>query len=79
MAEMDSHKRLVLKEIVDRYIKSGQPVSSQALLSDYGLSVSSATIRNDMKTLEEAGYITKAYHSAGGCPPSEAIVSSWIG
>ncbi|HED04695.1 MAG TPA: heat-inducible transcription repressor HrcA [Candidatus Fraserbacteria bacterium] len=68
MAEMDSRKRLVLKEIVDRYIKSGQPVSSQALLSDYGLSVSSATIRNDMKALEEAGYITKAYHSAGRVP-----------
>jgi heat-inducible transcriptional repressor len=73
MTEMDSRKRLVLKEIVDRYIKSGQPVSSQALLADYGLSVSSATIRNDMKFLEEQGYITKAYHSAGRVPTEKGF------
>jgi heat-inducible transcriptional repressor len=73
MLEMDSRKRLVLKEIVDRYIKTSQPVSSQVLLADYGLAVSSATIRNDMKYLEEQGYITKAYHSAGRVPTEKGF------
>ncbi|OGF57243.1 MAG: heat-inducible transcription repressor HrcA [Candidatus Fraserbacteria bacterium RBG_16_55_9] len=65
---MDNRKRLVLKTIVDHYIKTGQPVSSQTLLEDYGLTVSSATIRNDMKYLEQKGLIQKAYSSAGRVP-----------
>lgn len=69
---MDQRKRLILKEIVDRYIKYGKPVSSQTLLDEYGLSVSSATIRNDMKYLEKHGYITKAYNSAGRVPIQKA-------
>jgi len=69
---MDQRKRLILKEIVDRYIKYGRPVSSQTLLEEYGLSVSSATIRNDMKYLEKHGYISKAYSSAGRVPTQKA-------
>lgn len=65
---MDERKRLILKQIVSHYIKSGEPVSSQTLLEEYGLGVSSATIRNDMRYLEEQGYITKPYCSAGRVP-----------
>lgn len=69
---MDQRKRLILKEIVDRYIKYGRPVSSRTLLEEYGLPVSSATIRNEMKYLEEHGYISKAYSSAGRVPTQKA-------
>lgn len=65
---MDERKRLILKQIVSRYIKSGEPVSSRALLEEYGLGVSSATIRNDMHYLEEQGYIERPYCSAGRVP-----------
>lgn len=65
---MDTRKRLVLTEIVDRYIKTGIPVSSQQLMDVQGLSVSSATIRNDMKSLEQSGHIQKPYTSAGRVP-----------
>jgi len=65
---MDIRKRLVLTEIVDRYIKTGIPVSSQQLMKVQGLSVSSATIRNDMKALEQSGHIQKPYASAGRVP-----------
>lgn len=65
---MEDRKRLVLKAIVDYHIKSGEPVSSKTLLEDYGLDVSSATIRNDMKALDEKGLISKAYSSAGRVP-----------
>ncbi len=65
---MDTRKRLVLTEIVDRYIKTGIPVSSQQLMTVQGLSVSSATIRNDMKALEQSGHIQKPYASAGRVP-----------
>jgi len=65
---MDERKSLILRQIVSRYIKSGEPVSSQALLEEYDLGVSSATIRNDMHYLEEQGYIEKPYCSAGRVP-----------
>jgi heat-inducible transcriptional repressor len=65
---MDQRKRLVLKQIVSRHIKSGEPVSSQTLLVEYDPGVSSATIRNDMHYLEEQGYIERPYCSAGRVP-----------
>lgn len=68
---MDARKRLILKEIVDHYIRTGKAVSSQTILEKYGLSVSSATIRNEMKYLEKQGYITKAWSSSGRIPTAK--------
>ena len=68
MRGMDQRRRLVLKGIVDQYIKSAEPVSSQTLLEKYNLGVCSATIRNDMQYLEEQGYIEKPYSSSGRVP-----------
>lgn len=65
---LPERQRLILKEIVDRYIRHCEPVSSRMILEDYGLSVSSATVRNDMNDLEAAGYIEKPYASSGRIP-----------
>lgn len=65
---MEDRRKLVLKGIVDQYIKSAEPVSSQTLLERYNLGVCSATIRNDMQYLEEQGYIEKPYSSSGRVP-----------
>lgn len=70
---MDARKRLILKEIVDHYIKTGEAVSSQTLLEKYGLSLSSATIRNEMKHLEKHGYLTKSWSSAGRTPTAKGL------
>ncbi len=69
--ELPERQRLILKEIVDRYIRLREPVSSRMILEDYGLKVSSATVRNDMNDLEEAGYIAKPYSSSGRVPTRE--------
>ena len=65
---LPDRQRLILKEIVDRYIRLREPVSSRMILEDYGLSVSSATVRNDMNELEAHGYIAKPYSSSGRIP-----------
>ncbi|MCS6936534.1 MAG: heat-inducible transcriptional repressor HrcA [Candidatus Bipolaricaulota bacterium] len=70
---MDQRKRLILKEIVDYYIKTGEPVSSQTLLEKYNLSLSSATIRNEMKDLEKMGYLKKSWSSSGRLPTAKGI------
>ena len=58
----------ILKSIVGRYIVNAMPVPSQSILNDYGLGVSSATVRNEMARLERDGYITRPHTSAGSIP-----------
>ncbi len=65
---LPERQRLILKEVVDRYIRLREPVSSRMILEDYGLAVSSATVRNDMNDLERQGYIAKPYSSSGRIP-----------
>jgi len=65
---LPERQRLILKEIVDRYIRLREPVSSRMILEEYGLDVSSATVRNDMNDLEGHGYIVKPYSSSGRIP-----------
>ena len=58
----------LLKVLVDRYIRDGQPVGSQTLSRDSGLEISPATIRNVMTDLEELGFVTAPHTSAGRVP-----------
>lgn len=60
----------ILKSIVRQYIAGAAPVPSAHIMSDAGLAVSSATIRNDIMHLEELGYVIRPHHAAG-CLPSD--------
>lgn len=69
--EMTERKKKILAAVVERYILSGEPVGSKALVDLPGLSVSSATVRNDMADLVTAGYLEQPHTSAGRIPSSE--------
>ena len=43
-----SRRDLILKHIVEHFIKTALPVGSQTLIQNYELNFSSATIRNEM-------------------------------
>ena len=58
----------MLKVLIDRYIRDGQPVGSRTLAREAGLNLSPATIRNVMSDLEELGYIRSPHTSAGRVP-----------
>lgn len=70
MAEthLTERQQVVLRLVVQEYIKSALPVSSKAITTDYNIGVSSATIRNEMAALEEMGYIAQPHTSAGRVP-----------
>lgn len=68
---MDERKRKVLQAIIEEYINSAEPVSSNSLLNKYGLDCSSATIRNDMAELEKGGYLDKVHTSSGRVPSAK--------
>ncbi len=66
--EMNGRKKMILGLVVESYIQTGEPVGSKAIASMLGLSVSSATIRNELADLEELGYLEQPYTSAGRIP-----------
>ena len=65
---LDERKKRVLQAIVEEYIKTAEPVSSNAIMNLEGLECSSATIRNEMAELEKMGYIEKTHISSGRVP-----------
>ena len=65
---LDDRKKQVLQAIVEEYINTAEPVSSNAIMNLEGLECSSATIRNEMADLEKAGYLEKTHTSSGRIP-----------
>ncbi|MFJ7727001.1 heat-inducible transcriptional repressor HrcA [Neobacillus sp. NPDC097160] len=59
---------VILQVIVDDFIRSAQPVGSRSLSKKEEISLSSATIRNEMADLEELGFIEKTHTSSGRVP-----------
>jgi heat-inducible transcriptional repressor len=66
--ELSDRARHLLKVLVERYIREGQPVGSRTLSRDSGLELSPATIRNVMADLEEMGLVSAPHTSAGRVP-----------
>lgn len=67
----DERRMKVLQAIVEDYVKTREPVGSRAVTERHNLDVSPATIRNDMATLEEYGYIHQPHTSAGRVPTEQ--------
>ncbi len=66
--ELDGRKAAILNAVVTEYIGSAQPVGSQHVVDAPGVSVSSATVRSDMATLEREGFLAQPHTSAGRVP-----------
>jgi len=58
----------LLRVLIQRYIRDGQPVGSRTLSKDAGLDLSPATIRNVMSDLEDLGLVSAPHTSAGRIP-----------
>lgn len=65
---MNTRQKEILSAIVEEYTGSAVPVGSQILVEKYDFKVSPATIRNDMLSLEKAGYLHQPHISAGRIP-----------
>lgn len=70
---LSARQTMVLKAIVEEYVKTNEPVSSKTLTDrpEFALNVSPATIRNDMVELEQFGLILKTHTSSGRVPSEE--------
>jgi heat-inducible transcriptional repressor len=65
---LSDRAQYLLKVLVERYIRDGEPVGSRTLSKDSGLDLSPASIRNVMADLEEFGFVTSPHTSAGRIP-----------
>jgi heat-inducible transcriptional repressor len=65
---LDERKAAILRAVVEEYIDTAQPVGSARVVSSAAVRVSSATVRNDMATLEQEGYLRQPHTSAGRIP-----------
>ena len=67
-SSLDERKKLILLTIIKIYLDTGEPVGSRTISKKLEEGLSSATIRNEMSDLEDAGYIIKPHTSAGRIP-----------
>ncbi len=65
---LDERKKKILATVVENYIESAEPVASKTIAEKYEREFSSATIRNEMKQLEEIGLLEQPHISAGRVP-----------
>jgi len=66
LPQLGERQRDLLRAVIREYIATAQPVASAALVRQYRLDVSSATVRNELAALEELGLLT---HPPGACRP----------
>ena len=66
--QLDDRKLKILQAIIRNYLETGEPVGSRTISKFTDLSLSSATIRNEMADLEELGYLVQPHTSAGRIP-----------
>jgi len=71
--ELSERKKKILKTIIDDYISTAMPVGSKTIAEHMGMSISSATIRNEMNELESMGYLDQPHTSAGRIPSDKAF------
>ncbi|PTI40378.1 heat-inducible transcription repressor HrcA [Staphylococcus succinus] len=67
----------ILNAIVEDYVDLGQPIGSKTLIERHKLNVSPATIRNEMKHLEDLELIEKT-HTSSGRSPSELGIRYYV-
>lgn len=66
--DLTDRQQQLLKALIELYVKTGEPIASEAIEKAYDLGVSPATIRNEMVKLTDMGYIKQPHVSAGRTP-----------
>lgn len=66
--DFGERKKKILSIIVEKYIEFGSPIGSKTVCKELDISVSSATVRNEMAELSELGYLNQPHTSAGRVP-----------
>lgn len=66
--ELTERQERILKTVVEEYVGTGRPVGSTAVIERSAMSVSSATVRNELALLEDQGLVLQLHTSGGRIP-----------
>ncbi len=70
---LDPRSAAVLREIVEQFVATGEPVGSRTLSRRLPMALSPATIRNVMSDLTDAGLLFAPHTSAGRLPTERGL------
>ena len=73
MLNIGERSAYLLKILVEQYLSDGQPISSSRIADESQISVSSATVRNNMARLQELGLVSSPHTSAGRIPTQHGL------
>lgn len=68
---LEERQQKLLELVISTFISSAEPVGSRFLVETAGLDWSEATVRNELRLLEEEGYLTHPHTSAGRIPTTK--------
>lgn len=71
MNELTERQKLLLTLMIHEHTRTAQPVGSKTIVDQFGLTLSTATIRNDLAAMTELGYLRQPHTSAGRVPTEE--------
>jgi len=71
MEELTERQKLILSLVIREYTHTAEPVGSKHIVDRYNLDISSATVRNEMASLTDLGYLRQPHTSAGRVPTEE--------
>ena len=71
--DLTDRQKALLKAIIEEYIETAEPISSEVIERKYDLGVSPATIRIEMVRLTESGFLRQPHTSAGRVPTSMGL------
>ncbi|WP_196139943.1 heat-inducible transcriptional repressor HrcA [Aliikangiella sp. G2MR2-5] len=70
---MKDRDLILMKSLIESYVREGHPIGSKALLKHSHLSISPATVRNIMSDLERQGLLLSPHTSAGRIPTTQGL------
>lgn len=73
MPGLNDRQKELLREIIEKYIETAEPIGSETIEKESTLGVSPATIRNEMVKLTGLGYLKQPHTSAGRVPTTLAF------
>jgi len=71
MTELTDRQKFILTLVIHDYVQNSLPIGSAYLVERYNLDLSPATVRNELASLDEAGYLYQPHTSAGRLPTDE--------
>lgn len=73
LGELNERSRTILRQIVESYLATGEPVGSRNLSRELPIALSPASVRNVMADLEHLGLIASPHTSAGRLPTEQGL------